>query len=119
MSRSWLGPLLEEGGHAVDDFGEGDARAEASESFEFVDAGDAAHHVFEPRLVGFVVGNEFDGGRAVGALLHELREASMETSSVLPTFTTSPTECSVSIRRTRDSTVSRTSQKQRDCLPSP
>ena len=28
--------------------------------------------------------------------------ASMETSSVLPTFTTSPMECSVSIRRTRD-----------------
>src|SRR5271154_5087847 len=75
VSRSWLGLLLEEGGYAVDDFGEGGARAEAGEGFEFIDARDAAHHVFEPGLVGFVVRDEFDGGHAVGALLHEVRES--------------------------------------------
>src|ERR1700729_435047 len=73
VSRSWLGLLLEEGGYAVDDFCERDARAEAGECFEFVDAGDAPHHVFEPGLVRFVIRDEFDGGHAVGALLHEAR----------------------------------------------
>src|ERR1700733_6464513 len=75
VSRSWLGLLLEEGGHAVDDFGEGGARAEAGECFEFVNARDASHHVFKPGLVGFVIRDEFDGGHAVGALLHEPRES--------------------------------------------
>src|SRR5712671_363528 len=45
--------------------------------------------------------------------------SSIVISSVLPTLMTSPMERSVSMRRTRLSTVSRTSQKQRDCLPVP
>ena len=45
--------------------------------------------------------------------------SAIEISSVLPMFTTSPIERSVSIKRSNDSTVSRTSQKQRDCVPDP
>src|SRR6202011_3581466 len=63
-----LGLLLEEGGYAIDDFGEWRARTEAGERFEFVDARDAAHHVFEAWFVGFVVGDEFDGRLAASAL---------------------------------------------------
>src|SRR4029077_5559937 len=66
--------LLEKGGYAIDDFGEGRARAEAGEGFEFIDAGDPAHHVFEAGLVSFVVGDEFDGGVAARTLLYELRK---------------------------------------------
>ena len=50
-------------------------RAEAGEGVEFIDAGDAAHHVFEAGLVGLVVGDEFDGGGAAGALLDALGQA--------------------------------------------
>src|SRR5580704_18433731 len=73
---SWrgLGLLLEEGGYAIDDFRERCARAKAGEGFKFVDAGDAAHHIFEAGLVRFVVRYEFEGRHAVGALLNELRE---------------------------------------------
>src|SRR4029077_10893567 len=73
-SRRGLGFLLEKGGYAIDDFGEGRARAEAGEGFEFIDAGDPAHHVFEAGLVSFVVGDEFDGGVAARTLLYELRK---------------------------------------------
>src|ERR1700730_5911581 len=44
---------------------------------------------------------------------------SIVISSVLPTLVTSPTDRSVSIKRISASTVSRTSQKQRDCCPVP
>ena len=70
-----LGLLLEEGGNAVDDFVEAGARTEAGQSFELIDAGDAAHHVFEAGLVGLVVRDVFDRGAARGALLDAIREA--------------------------------------------
>ena len=50
--RGRLGFFAEEGGDAVDDVVEAGARAEAGQSFELIDAGDAAHHVFETGLVG-------------------------------------------------------------------
>jgi len=67
--------LSEEVGYAVDDFVERGLRAEAGEGVELIDAGDTAHHVLETRFVGLIVGDEFDGGRAVGAVLDQLREA--------------------------------------------
>src|SRR5580704_5147518 len=42
---------------------------------ELIDAGDAAHHVFEPWFVGLIVGHEFDRRRAAGALFDQLGES--------------------------------------------
>src|SRR5579863_3101290 len=61
-SRLWggFGLLLEEVGDSIDDFVEGGTWAEAGQSFELIDAGDATHHVLEARLVRLVVGDVFD-----------------------------------------------------------
>jgi len=67
--------LAEEGSDAVDDFVKRGLGAETGEGVEFVDTGDAAHHVLEARFVGLVVGDEFDGGRAAGAPFDQLGEA--------------------------------------------
>src|SRR5277367_1475786 len=67
--------LAEAGGYAIDDFVERSLRAEAGEGVEFIDAGDATHHVLEARFVGLIVGHEFDGRSAAGALLDPLSEA--------------------------------------------
>jgi len=75
VRRGWFLFLAEEGGDAVDDFVERRFGAEAGEGLEFIDTRDAAHHVFEARFVGLVVGYEFDGGRAASALFDELGEA--------------------------------------------
>src|SRR5580700_4249734 len=67
-------PLPEVRCYAVNDLVERGLRAEAGERLEFIDAGDAPHHILKTRLVGLVVRNKFDGRRAVRAELDQLRE---------------------------------------------
>lgn len=75
MRRGGFLLFAEEGGDAVDDFVEGGLGPEAGEGLEFIDAGNAAHHVLEAWFVGLIVGYEFDGGRAACALFYTLGEA--------------------------------------------
>src|ERR1700722_12010085 len=66
--------LAEVDGYAVDDFVERGLGTEAGQGVEFIDAGDAAHHVLETRFVGLIVRDEFDRGRAARALFDQLSE---------------------------------------------
>src|SRR6266545_3766545 len=63
-------------GDPVDDLRQRRASFEADQPRRFADVGDTARHVFEPRLVGLVVGDQHDLRGASEPLLDELGEVS-------------------------------------------
>jgi hypothetical protein len=84
----------------------------------FFDGGDAAHHVLKAGFVGLVVGDVFDWRGTTGAVLHcpgQVFDGDFLSVADVNDFA----DGADSIRRIRPSTVSRTSQKQRDRFPVP
>src|SRR5262245_10893604 len=70
--------------HAVDDLIDRQGGPVADEGPDLGQVGDAAAHVFEPGLVGLVVGDVLDGGGGVGAVAHEPGEVFDRDFVVVP-----------------------------------
>jgi hypothetical protein len=83
----------------------------------FFDGGDAAHHVLKAGFVGLVVGDVFDWRGTTCAVLH--CPGQVFDGDFLSVADVNDFADGADSKRIRPSTVSRMSQKQRDCFPVP